>query len=74
MYTRVSTNIIHKRTRSLKLLYYISDVYDMITNLGQLKMLDSEHSDGYCSNLPYYYNYSIDDILKSGKLKSLYNW
>ena len=47
----------------------VQDVYAMISNLGQMKMLKDEYRNGYCSSLPYFYNYTISDILENGKFQ-----
>jgi len=50
--------IVGFKSRSLK------EIHDMISILGQVKMLDKEDRGGFCSNLPYFYNYTIEDILE----------
>ncbi|XP_063677448.1 uncharacterized protein LOC134813547 [Bolinopsis microptera] len=61
----------------------VQDVYAMISNLGQMKMLKDEYRNGYCSSLPYFYNYTISDILEndslykednSGEPLSIFDW
>ena len=46
------------------------EIYDMISPLGQVKMLEQEDEGGFCSNLPYFYNYTIEDILERRKFQS----
>ena len=49
----------------------VQQIYDMISSLGQVKMLEDENRKGFCSNLPYFYNYTVSDILESRKCSTI---